>query len=197
VSGDMAYDVGIYTTTEKSAKGETRTGRGKFVVLARRMKNGDWQFHIDSYSNLPKVQNDSINARELENSLTRFSPSGWKNCTFPARLSVWLKTAKSFSRKVTALQMSKENSVQADKTIFRIGSITKVFTALAVMQLADNGKINLSDDVNKYLKGVTVPNTFSQPITFADLLTHTSGLDEISRAEERATNQRSFRSARF
>ncbi|HSK70945.1 MAG TPA: serine hydrolase domain-containing protein, partial [Pyrinomonadaceae bacterium] len=45
---------------------------------------------------------------------------------------------------------------------------------------ADNGKINLSDDVNKYLKGVTVPNTFPQPVTFANLLTHTSGLDEIS-----------------
>jgi CubicO group peptidase (beta-lactamase class C family) len=48
------------------------------------------------------------------------------------------------------------------------------------MQMADRGKINLTDDVNKYLKGVRVPDTFAQPITFADLLTHTSGLDEIS-----------------
>jgi CubicO group peptidase (beta-lactamase class C family) len=38
----------------------------------------------------------------------------------------------------------------------------------------------LNDDVNKYLKGVQVPNSFPQPITFANLLTHTSGLDEIS-----------------
>lgn len=76
--------------------------------------------------------------------------------------------------------LEKKTPVVPEKTIFRIGSITKVFTATAVMQLADRGKINLGDDVNKYLKGVRVPATFSQPITFANLLTHTSGLDEIS-----------------
>lgn len=46
----------------------------------------------------------------------------------------------------------------------------------------------MNDDVSKYLKGVTVPNTFSQPITFANLLTHTSGLDEIS-PERRTSNE--------
>jgi CubicO group peptidase (beta-lactamase class C family) len=76
--------------------------------------------------------------------------------------------------------VEKKTLVVPDKTIFRIGSITKVFTATAVIQMADRGKINLRDDVNKYLKGVRVPSTFSQPITFASLLTHTSGLDEIS-----------------
>ncbi|MBA2338986.1 MAG: beta-lactamase family protein, partial [Pyrinomonadaceae bacterium] len=76
--------------------------------------------------------------------------------------------------------IEKKTPVVPDKTIFRIGSITKVFTAMAVMQLADRGKINLSDDVNKYLKDIKVPSTFPQPITFANLLTHTSGLDEIS-----------------
>lgn len=76
--------------------------------------------------------------------------------------------------------VEKKTPVVPDKTIFRIGSITKVFTATAVMQLADRGRINLKDDVNKYLKGVKVPATYPQPITFANLLTHTSGLDEIS-----------------
>jgi CubicO group peptidase (beta-lactamase class C family) len=76
--------------------------------------------------------------------------------------------------------LEKKSPVVPDKTIFRIGSITKVFTATAVIQMADRGKINLGDDVNKYLKDVRVPATFSQPITFANLLTHTSGLDEIS-----------------
>jgi CubicO group peptidase (beta-lactamase class C family) len=71
-------------------------------------------------------------------------------------------------------------AVIPDITIFRIGSITKVFTATAVMQLADKGKIRLDDDVNKYLKSVKIPGTYSQPVTFSDLLTHTSGLDEIS-----------------
>jgi CubicO group peptidase (beta-lactamase class C family) len=76
--------------------------------------------------------------------------------------------------------IEKKTPVVPEKTIFRIGSITKVFAALAVMQMADRGKIKLTDDVNKYLRGFKVPPTFPQPITFANLLTHTSGLDEIS-----------------
>lgn len=85
-----------------------------------------------------------------------------------------------FTKGYGVADLEKKNPVVPDKTIFRIGSITKVFTANAVVQLADRGKIKLDDDVNKYLKDVRVPATFSQPITFADLLTHTSGLDEIS-----------------
>lgn len=76
--------------------------------------------------------------------------------------------------------IEKKTPAVPNKTIFRIGSITKVFTATAVMQLADRGRISLNDDVNKYLKGFQVPATYPQPITFANLLTHTSGLDEIT-----------------
>jgi CubicO group peptidase (beta-lactamase class C family) len=76
--------------------------------------------------------------------------------------------------------IEKKTPVVPERTIFRIGSITKVFTATAVMQMADRKKIDLHDDVNKYLKDFKVPNTYPRPITFANLLTHTSGLDEIS-----------------
>ena len=85
-----------------------------------------------------------------------------------------------FTKGYGVADVETKNPVLPDKTIFRIGSITKVFTATAVVQLADRGKIKLGDDVNKYLRGVQVPSTFSEPITFAQLLTHTSGLDEIS-----------------
>ena len=85
-----------------------------------------------------------------------------------------------FAKGYGVTDVDKKSPVIPDKTIFRIGSITKVFTATAVLQMADRGKIKLDDDVNKYLKGMRVPATFSQPITFANLLTHTSGLDEIS-----------------
>jgi CubicO group peptidase (beta-lactamase class C family) len=67
-----------------------------------------------------------------------------------------------------------------DRTIFRIGSMMKVFTATAVMQLGDRGRIRLRDDVNRYLRDLKVPATYVGPITFHNLLTHTSGLDEIT-----------------
>ncbi len=85
-----------------------------------------------------------------------------------------------FAKGYGVADIEKKTPVVPDKTIFRIGSITKVFTATAVMQLADRGKIKLNEDVNKYLKGFRVPDTYPQPVTFANLLTHTSGFDEIS-----------------
>jgi CubicO group peptidase (beta-lactamase class C family) len=69
--------------------------------------------------------------------------------------------------------------VSPDSTILRIGSITKVFTAAAVLQLADRGRIDLGRDVNSYLRRVQVPATFPEPVTPAHLLTHTAGFDEI------------------
>lgn len=53
VSGDLAYDVGIYTLTQFDAEGKSTTGQGKFVVVAVKEKN-EWQFQVDGYSDLPK-----------------------------------------------------------------------------------------------------------------------------------------------
>ena len=70
-------------------------------------------------------------------------------------------------------------TVRPDQTIFPFASISKVFTATAVMQLADERRIDLDTDVNQYLGAVRVPPTYPQPVTVTHLLTHTSGLDEL------------------
>jgi CubicO group peptidase (beta-lactamase class C family) len=64
-------------------------------------------------------------------------------------------------------------------TIFPIASISKLFTATAVMQLADRGRLDLDADVNRYLRSARMPAKYGQPITAAHLLSHTSGLDEL------------------
>lgn len=56
VSGDMAYDVGIYTLTQYDAAGKGSTGQGKFVVVAVREKSGEWRFQVDGYSGLPEAK---------------------------------------------------------------------------------------------------------------------------------------------
>jgi CubicO group peptidase (beta-lactamase class C family) len=66
-----------------------------------------------------------------------------------------------------------------ERTIFPIASITKVFTATAVMQLADSRVIDLDANVNRSLKSVRVPPTYPQPVTVAQLLSHTAGFDEL------------------
>ena len=75
--------------------------------------------------------------------------------------------------------LEEKKPVDASKTIFPIGSVSKVFTATALVQLSDRGKIDLKTDVNRYLTKIKVPNTYPDPITGAHLLNHTSGLDEI------------------
>jgi CubicO group peptidase (beta-lactamase class C family) len=67
--------------------------------------------------------------------------------------------------------------VVADKTLFRPGSISKVFTAIAVMQLVEQGKLDLDRDVNDYLD-FAIPKTYPEPITLRRLLTHTGGFEE-------------------
>jgi CubicO group peptidase (beta-lactamase class C family) len=69
--------------------------------------------------------------------------------------------------------------VSPDSTLWRIGSISKVMTALGVVQLADRGRIRLSTDVNQYLRRLKVPATYDEPVTPWHLLTHTGGLDEL------------------
>jgi CubicO group peptidase (beta-lactamase class C family) len=68
--------------------------------------------------------------------------------------------------------------VSAQTTLFRIASVSKPFTATAVLQLAEQGKLNLHADVNTYLKTFHLPATYPQPITLAHLLTHTAGFED-------------------
>jgi CubicO group peptidase (beta-lactamase class C family) len=74
-----------------------------------------------------------------------------------------------------------ENKIPVDpyKTLFRIQSVTKLFTWTALIQLYEQGKVDLDTDVNQYLKTLKVPDTFPQPITIRHLMAHTSGLDEL------------------
>src|SRR5215469_16881791 len=58
-------------------------------------------------------------------------------------------------------------SVDPKRTLFRVGSNSKLFLWTAVMQLVEEGKLDLHTDVNQYLKGVQIPATFSAPITLA------------------------------
>jgi CubicO group peptidase (beta-lactamase class C family) len=73
--------------------------------------------------------------------------------------------------------LEQRTPVVADRTLFYIGSAGKLFTWTAVMQLAEQGKLNLHADVSTYLD-FTIPATHPEPITMEHLLTHTPGFEE-------------------
>jgi len=68
--------------------------------------------------------------------------------------------------------------VDAEQTIFATGSVGKLFTWTAVMQLVEQGKLDMDADINTYLD-FRIPDTYPQPITLKHLLTHTPGFEEL------------------
>src|SRR6266542_3680809 len=72
-----------------------------------------------------------------------------------------------------------ENKIPVDpeQTIFKVGSVTKLFTWTAVMQLVEQGKLNLDVDVNTSLD-FHIPDTYPQPITLRHLMNHTAGFED-------------------
>jgi CubicO group peptidase (beta-lactamase class C family) len=73
--------------------------------------------------------------------------------------------------------VAKKIPVSADNTLFRPGSISKLFTWTAVMQQVEQGKLDLDRDVNDYLD-FKIPASYPQPITLRNVMTHTPGFEE-------------------
>ena len=76
--------------------------------------------------------------------------------------------------------VEKRVPVSSETTLFRPGSISKLFTWTAVMQQVEKGKLDLDADVNKYLD-YKVPEAFGKPITLRDVMTHTPGYEDYAK----------------
>jgi len=76
--------------------------------------------------------------------------------------------------------LEKRTPVSPETTLFRPGSTSKLFTWTAVMQLVEQGKIDLDADVNTYLD-FKIPPRNGKPITMRNIMTHTTGFQETVR----------------
>jgi CubicO group peptidase (beta-lactamase class C family) len=118
-------------------------------------------------------------AKELETFADAFFADQMEVSHLPGAVFVLVKDGEIFLAKGYGYaDLDSQRAVVPDETLFLPGSIGKLFTALAVMQLVERGKINLDDDVNDYLDDFQIPSTYPQPVTVGDLLTHTAGFDE-------------------
>ena len=76
-------------------------------------------------------------------------------------------------------------------TRFRIGSINKMFTAVATLQLVESGRLALDDPIGKYL--TDYPNQeLASSVTVRHLLTHTGGTGDIFEDDEHLAHRRSY-----
>lgn len=85
---------------------------------------------------------------------------------------IMLKKGYGFS------DVANQNSVDPDKSMFILASLSKVFTWTAVMQLVEQGKLDLNTDVNKYLD-FKIPDTFPTSITINNLMSHNHGFEDV------------------
>ena len=89
------------------------------------------------------------------------------------------KGAIIYKKGVGMADMELNVPVHADM-IFRLGSITKQFTAVAILQLAAQGKLTLADPVTKYIPDFAI----KEPVTIEQLLNHTSGIKSYTNVEK-------------
>jgi CubicO group peptidase (beta-lactamase class C family) len=82
-----------------------------------------------------------------------------------------------FSKGYGFADIKNHTEIRPEATLFRIGSITKLFTWTAVMQLVEQGKLDLDANVNDYLD-FRIPDTYAQPITLRHLMAHTAGFED-------------------
>jgi len=76
--------------------------------------------------------------------------------------------------------VEKRTPVDPERTLFRPGSVSKLLTWTAVMQLVEQGKLDLDADINKYLD-FKIPERDGKPITLRNIMTHTSGFEETAK----------------
>lgn len=91
----------------------------------------------------------------------------------PGAVVLIAKEGKPLLRKAYGMADIEKNIALRADDVFRIGSITKPFTALAIMLLEEEGKLKLDDDITRFLPDYP---TQGHKVTIAHLLTHTSGI---------------------
>jgi CubicO group peptidase (beta-lactamase class C family) len=94
----------------------------------------------------------------------------------PALQLAVIRQGKIVKLKSYGISNPENNIAATDESIFSINSITKAFVGVAVMQLAEEGKLKISDPVSTYIDSLP---TAWQKITIQQVLTHTSGLPDI------------------
>ncbi|HEY6360400.1 MAG TPA: serine hydrolase domain-containing protein [Vicinamibacterales bacterium] len=84
----------------------------------------------------------------------------------------------AFSKGYGYADFAERRPVDPARTLFRVASNSKMFVWTAVMQLVEQGRLDLRTDVNRYLQDVQVPPSFDSPITLEHLMTHTPGFED-------------------
>jgi CubicO group peptidase (beta-lactamase class C family) len=119
-----------------------------------------------------------LTAQDAQAWLDGLMPTALRTARTPGAVIAIVKDGQVLLEKGYGLADEKKGiPVDPQRTLFRPGSTSKLFTWTAVMQLVEQGKLDLDVDVNKYLD-FQVPPLNGQPITLRQIMTHRTGFEE-------------------
>jgi len=122
-----------------------------------------------------------LTAEDVDAFLDGLIPAALNTAEVPGAVVVVVKGGQVlFQKGYGFADYAKHIPVDPDRTLFRPGSVSKLFTWTAVMQLVQAGKLDLDADVNGYLD-FNIPAYHGKPVTLRDLMTHRGGFSETAR----------------
>lgn len=123
-------------------------------------------------------QGHPLTADDLDAFLGGYMPLALQRGDIAGAVVVVVKDGKVlFEKGYGVSDVDRQTPVDPKTTMFRPGSVSKLFTWTAVMQLVEAHKLDLDADVNTYLD-FQIPPAFGKPVTLRDLMTHTPGFEE-------------------
>lgn len=126
----------------------------------------------------PSAGQHELTATDLEAFLDGLMPLQLQREDIAGAVVLVVKDGKVlFGKGYGYADVAKKTPVTTDATLFRPGSVSKLFTWTSVMQLVEQGKLDLDRDVNDYLD-FKIPPRNGKPITLRNIMTHTSGMEE-------------------
>ena len=137
---------------------------------------------VEAPAEAPSVGVHNLNKPDAEAWLDGFMPYALQRGDVAGAVVVIVKDGNVLLQKGFGYSdVAAHKTVDPERTLFRPGSVSKLFTWTAVMQLVEQGKLDLDADVNSYLD-FKIPARDGKPVTLRNLMTHTPGFDEAVRA---------------
>lgn len=126
----------------------------------------------------PPIETHSLTAADVGAWLDGFIPEALLQGDVAGAVVVVVKNGETVAQVGYGYSdVESRKPVNAERTLFRVGSVSKLFTWTAVMQLVEQGKLDLDTDVNRYLD-FSIPTRDAKPITLRNIMTHTAGFEE-------------------
>lgn len=141
---------------------------------------------------------DISSSKDVQEFMDKFFTSNMQKYKIPGSDVVVVKDGKEvFKKGYGYSNLDKKIEVNPDETLFPAASVSKLFTATAIMKLYEQGKLDINENVEKYIAPYKIDNDYNEVITCANLLTHSSGVDEASEINGNTRNEKNIKSQEY